>query len=158
MQNQNAELNGGESVLEYVIPKEGSNFWIDAMCIPKTSKNTEGAMKFIDFMCSTEIAYDNVEYIEYSTPHTEALKELGDEYINNNIYNPSAEILANCSPFAYLEPDVQENYNKAWESVRLASDGSYTKWIILGVAVVVVAAVVVIFVIRKKKMNKLKYE
>ena len=132
MQNQNAELNGGESVLEYVIPKEGSNFWIDAMCIPKTSKNTEGAMKFIDFMCSTEIAYDNVEYIEYSTPHTEALKELGDEYINNNIYNPSAEILANCSPFAYLEPDVQENYNKAWESVRLASDGSYTKWIILG--------------------------
>lgn len=158
MQNQNAELNGGESVLEYVIPKEGSNFWIDAMCIPKTSKNTEGAMKFIDFMCSTEIAYDNVEYIEYSTPHTEALKELGDEYINNNIYNPSAEILANCSPFAYLEPDVQENYNKAWESVRLTSDGSYTKWIILGVAVVVVAAVVVIFVIRKKKMNKLKYE
>ena len=158
MQNQNAELSGGESVLEYVIPKEGSNFWIDAMCIPKTSKNTEGAMKFIDFMCSTEIAYDNVEYIEYSTPHTEALKELGDEYINNNIYNPSAEILANCSPFAYLEPDVQENYNKAWESVRLASDGSYTKWIILGVAVVVVAAVVVIFVIRKKKMNKLKYE
>lgn len=158
MQNQNAELNGGESVLEYVIPKEGSNFWIDAMCIPKTSKNTEGAMKFIDFMCSTEIAYDNVEYIEYSTPHTEALKELGDDYINNNIYNPSAEILANCSPFAYLEPDVQENYNKAWESVRLASDGSYTKWIILGVAVVVVAAVVVIFVIRKKKMNKLKYE
>ena len=158
MQNQNAELNGGESVLEYVIPKEGSNFWIDAMCIPKTSKNTEGAMKFIDFMCSTEIAYDNVEYIEYSTPHTEALKELGDDYINNNIYNPSAEILANCSPFAYLEPDVQENYNKAWESVRLASDGSNTKWIILGVAVVVVAAVVVIFVIRKKKMNKLKYE
>ena len=158
MQNQNAELNGGESVLEYVIPKEGSNFWIDAMCIPKTSKNTEGAMKFIDFMCSTEIAYDNVEYIEYSTPHTEALKELGDDYINNNIYNPSAEILANCSPFAYLEPDVQENYNKAWESVRLASDGSYTKWIILGVAVVVVVAVVVIFVIRKKKMNKLKYE
>ena len=158
MQNQNAELNGGESVLEYVIPKEGSNFWIDAMCIPKTSKNTEGAMKFIDFMCSTEIAYDNVEYIEYSTPHTEALKELGDDYINNNIYNPSAEILANCSPFAYLEPDVQENYNKAWESVRLASDGSNTKWIILGVAVVVVAAVVVIFVTRKKKMTKLKYE
>ena len=37
MQNQNAELNGGESVLEYVIPKEGSNFWIDAMCIPTTS-------------------------------------------------------------------------------------------------------------------------
>ena len=160
MQNQNAELNGGKSVLEYVIPKEGSNFWIDAMCIPKTSKNTEGAMKFIDFMCSTEIAFDNVEYIEYSTPHTEALKELGDEYINNNIYNPSVEILANCDSFAYLEPDVQESYNKAWESVRLASKGgsSYTKWIVIGIVAVVIIAIVVVLILHKKKMNKIKYE
>ena len=161
MQNQNTELNGGESVLEYVIPKEGSNFWIDAMCIPTTSKNTEGAMKFIDFMCSTEIAYDNVEYIEYSTPHTEALNELGEDYINNNIYNPSAEILANCDPFAYLEPDTQAAYNKAWESVRLASkDGgsSYTKWIIIGVIAVAVVVAVVVFILRKNKLNKLKYD
>ena len=160
MQNQNAELNGGETVLEYVIPKEGSNFWIDAMCIPKTSKNTEGAMKFIDFMCSTEIAFDNVEYIEYSTPHTEALKELGEDYINNNIYNPSTEILANCDPFSYLEPDVQESYNKAWESVRLASKGgsSYTKWIVIGVVAAIIIILVVVFVLYKKKINKLKYD
>lgn len=161
MQNENAELNGGKSVLEYVIPKEGSNFWIDAMCIPTTSKNTEGAMKFIDFMCSTEIAYDNVEYIEYSTPHTEALNELGEEYINNNIYNPSAEILKNCTSFSYLEPDVQDAYNKAWESVRLASkDGqkSNTSWIIFGIVGAVAVVAIVAFVLYKKKMNKIKYE
>lgn len=161
MQNQNAELNGGESVLEYVIPKEGSNFWIDAMCIPTTSKNTEGAMKFIDFMCSTEIALDNVEYIEYSTPHTEALQELGEEYINNNIYNPSADILKNCDSFYYLEPDVQELYNKAWESVRLssASSGGVSWQMIVGIAAVaVIAAGVVIYILHRKKMNKIKYE
>ena len=161
MQNQNAELNGGKSVLEYVIPKEGSNFWIDAMCIPTTSKNTEGAMKFIDFMCSTEIAYDNVEYIEYSTPHTEALNELGEEYINNNIYNPSAEILKNCTSFSYLEPDIQDAYNKAWESVRLASkDGqkSNTSWIIFGIVGAVAVVAIVAFILYKKKMNKIKYE
>ena len=157
MQNQNAELNGGKSVLEYVIPKEGSNFWIDAMCIPKTSKNTEGAMKFIDFMCSTEIAYDNVSYIEYSTPHTEALEKLGDEYKNNTIYNPSADVLKNCTSFSYLEPKVQEEYNKAWESVRLQSNDSSSLWIIIVIAAVIVVAVVA-FVIYKKKVNKIKYE
>ena len=107
------------------------------------------------------IAYDNVEYIEYSTPHTEALNELGEDYINNNIYNPSAEILANCDPFAYLEPDTQAAYNKAWESVRLASkDGgsSYTKWIIIGVIAVAVVVAVVVFILRKNKLNKLKYD
>lgn len=162
MQNENAELNGGESVLEYVIPKEGSNFWIDAMCIPTTSKNTEGAMKFIDFMCSTEIAYDNVEYIEYSTPHTEALQELGDDYINNSIYNPSTEILENCDSFYYLEPNVQELYNKAWESVRLSSaskEGGVSWQVIVGiVAAVAIIAGIVIFILYKKKMNKIKYE
>ena len=118
-------------------------------------------MKFIDFMCSTEIAYDNVEYIEYSTPHTEALNELGEEYINNNIYNPSAEILSNCTSFSYLEPDIQEAYNKAWESVRLASkDGgnSGTTWIIFGIVGAVAVIAVVAFVLYKKKMNKIKYE
>ncbi len=157
MQNQNAELRGGKSVLEYVIPKEGSNFWIDAMCIPKTSENTEGAMKFIDFMCSTEIAYDNVSYIEYSTPHTQALEKLGEDYIKNPIYNPSPDILANCTSFSYLEPEVQDVYNKAWESVRLGSSNSNTIWIFVGI-VVVVAVIVVIFIIRRKKANKLKYE
>lgn len=166
MQNQNAELNGGESVLEYVIPKEGSNFWIDAMCIPTTSQNTEGAMKFIDFMCSTEIAFDNVEYIEYSTPHTEALQQLGEEYINNAIYNPSAEILENCDSFYYLEPEVQELYNKAWESVRLASatqtesdsDGGSWKLIAGIAAAAVIIVAIIIFVLYKKKMNRIKYE
>lgn len=161
MQNQNAELNGGESVLEYVIPKEGSNIWIDAMCIPTTSKNTEGAMKFIDFMCSTEIAYDNVSYIEYSTPQTEVLKELGDEYINNSIFNPSAETLENCSSFSYLEPDIQDAYNKAWESFRLSTAGEKGgTWKI--VTAVIAAAVIILavigYVIYKKRINKLKYE
>ena len=127
------------------------------MCIPKTSKNTEGAMKFIDFMCSTEIAYDNVSYIEYSTPHTEALEKLGDEYKNNTIYNPSADVLKNCTSFSYLEPKVQEEYNKAWESVRLQSNDSSSLWIIIVIAAVIVVAVVA-FVIYKKKVNKIKYE
>ena len=132
------------------------------MCIPTTSKNTEGAMKFIDFMCSTEIAYDNVEYIEYSTPHTEVLQELGEDYINNRIYNPSAEILENCDSFYYLESNVQELYNKAWESVRLASaskEGGVSWQVIVGiVAAVAIIAGIVIFVLYKKKMNKIKYE
>ncbi len=52
---------------------EGSNIWVDAMVIPKTSKNYDNAVKFIEFMCSTDIAFQNVDYICYSTPHSEAV-------------------------------------------------------------------------------------
>lgn len=55
--------------LEYVIPKEGSNVWIDSWVIPKNAQNKENAEKFINFMCRPKIALMNFEYLTYSTPN-----------------------------------------------------------------------------------------
>lgn len=41
--------------LEYVIPKEGSNVWIDGWVIPKNAEHKENAEAFINFMCKPEI-------------------------------------------------------------------------------------------------------
>ena len=54
--------------LGYAFPKEGSNKWFDALCIPKNAKHKENAEKFINFLCDPENAKENVEYIGYSTP------------------------------------------------------------------------------------------
>ena len=54
--------------LEYVIPKEGTNVWIDSWVISKNAPNKENGEKFIDFMCRPEIALMNFEFITYSTP------------------------------------------------------------------------------------------
>ena len=53
--------------LEYVIPKEGSNIWIDSWVIPKNAEHKENAEKFINFLCRPDIALKNFEYITYST-------------------------------------------------------------------------------------------
>ena len=58
--------------LEYVIPEEGSNVWIDGWVIPKNAPNVENAEKFINFMCRDDIALMNFEYITYSTPNVAA--------------------------------------------------------------------------------------
>ena len=39
--------------LAMFIPAEGTNIYIDAMCIPKGSRNKEAAEMFINFMCET---------------------------------------------------------------------------------------------------------
>ena len=65
--------------LEYVIPQEGSNFWVDAMVIPKTSKHKKEAELFINFMCDPEVAYKNAIYVGYSSPHSEVKKMLDPE-------------------------------------------------------------------------------
>ena len=60
MMNENSDL-------AYAVPDEGGNIWADAMVISKTTKY-RSAHLFIDFMCRTDIAKMNAEYIQYSTP------------------------------------------------------------------------------------------
>jgi spermidine/putrescine transport system substrate-binding protein len=49
--------------LEYVIPEEGTNLWLDSWVIPKNAKNKENAEKFINFLCRPDIALMNFEYM-----------------------------------------------------------------------------------------------
>lgn len=104
--------------LEYVIPKEGSNIWIDAWVIPKGAKNKENAEKFLDFMCRPEIAKMNFDYITYSIPNSEGRKLIEDEkYRNSTIAFPEYESLTNCETFKYLGPEVDDIYNEKWKEV-----------------------------------------
>ena len=76
-QRENADL-------EYVIPKEGTNVWIDSWVIPKNAENKENAEKFIDFMCRPDVALMNFEYITYSTPNDAAKELIEDEEIRTS--------------------------------------------------------------------------
>ena len=105
--------------LEYVIPKEGSNVWIDSWVIPKNSKNKENAEKFINFMCRPEIALMNFEYLTYSTPNLKAREMIEDEDIRNSkILFPEPEDLTNCETFQFLGDDVDSYYNELWNKVK----------------------------------------
>lgn len=55
--------------LDYSVPTEGSNMWIDSWMIAKTCKNQENAEKFLDFLCREDIAMKNFEYVYYATPN-----------------------------------------------------------------------------------------
>ncbi|CRZ34742.1 spermidine/putrescine transport system substrate-binding protein [Herbinix hemicellulosilytica] len=105
--------------LEYVVPKEGSNVWIDAWVIPKTSKNKEYAEAFINFMCKPEIALKNFEYITYSTPNMGARELIEDEEIKNSpIAFPPQEILDRCTAYKYLGEEVESLYIQKWNEVK----------------------------------------
>lgn len=108
---------GQNEDLAYVVPKEGSNKWVDSIVIPKYSQNTENAEKFIDFLCRPDIAKANTEYIEYSSPNTGALELLDAEYTENETYNPPQDVLDRCELFLDLG-DFIEVYNNAWLHVK----------------------------------------
>lgn len=104
--------------LEYVVPKEGSNVWIDSWVIPKNAKNKENAEKFLNFLCRADIAKKNFDYITYSTPN-KAAKELFDEETRNNkVAFPDNSVLDICETFHYLGADMENYYNDQWKKVK----------------------------------------
>ncbi|WP_195989406.1 ABC transporter substrate-binding protein [Clostridium sp. D53t1_180928_C8] len=103
--------------MKYVIPKEGSNKWVDALCIPTGAKNKAQAEAFINFLCDPENAKENVDYIGYSTPNTAAYDLLDEETKNNPAAYPSDKTLSKCTLFVDLDPEVLKLYEAAFTEV-----------------------------------------
>lgn len=111
-------LHGPQDVFAYVVPKEGSNFWVDSMVIPNNAKNPTAAHKFINFMTDPEISARNSEYIGYSSPNQDALAYLPDEMVNSHIAYPSQEVIDNCEIFK--DPgEFVGVYNRIWTEVTI---------------------------------------
>jgi spermidine/putrescine transport system permease protein len=111
-QRENADL-------VYVIPKEGTNVWIDSWVIPKNAENKENAEAFINFLCRADIALKNFEYITYSTPNKAARDLIADEEIKNSLaVFPDANTLKNCETFKYLGAENDELYSTLWNEVK----------------------------------------
>ena len=104
--------------LEYVIPEEGTNLWLDSWVIPKNAKNKENAEKWIDFMCRPEIAKANFEYITYPTPNKGAFELLDEDMQNNKAVFPDINSLKNSEVYKYLGDETDAVYNELWKEVK----------------------------------------
>ena len=104
--------------LEFVIPKEGTNVWIDSWVIPKNAPNYENALKWIDFMCKPEIALKNFDYITYGTPNTGAKELMDDDLKNNPIAFPDLSQYNGLETYVYLGEEADELYNTLWKDVK----------------------------------------
>ena len=104
--------------LEYVIPEEGTNYWIDSWVIPANAEHKENAEKWIDFLCRPDIAKKNFEYITYATPNTGAYDLLDDDLKNNKALFPDLDKLPNCEIIQYLGDDVDTIYNDMWKEIK----------------------------------------
>ncbi len=109
--------------LGFAIPREGFNYFVDAMCIPSNATNKEAAEMFINYMCETQVALKNIEYICYSTPHTGAYELLPDEVKNNPIFYPSDKELEKSEAFNALPESTTKTIDSLWTDI-MSNTGS----------------------------------
>lgn len=117
IQNEIKSL-GLDYSLEYVIPEEGTNLWLDNWVIPANAPNKENAEKWINFLCRPDIAKKNFDYITYPTPNKGAFDLLDPEIRNNKAVFPDTDSLKNSEVYKYLGDQVDTLYNEAWKEVK----------------------------------------
>ncbi len=106
-----ADMMGENEDLDYSVPKEGSNIWVDSMVIPKTCNNEEGANAFINFMLKPSSLAKNAEYVGYSTPLKDPEKYLDASIVEDERFYPPQSVLNKLEYYENLEPEMLQYYN-----------------------------------------------
>ena len=140
--------------LEFCYPEEGTNIFVDSICIPSGCENFDGALKYINFLMDPEIALSNAWYIGYASPNTAVLndKEYAETLGSNEYLYPSKENMPDVEYYHNLPQETLTMFADLWNEIKVS--GSSNTHIYIGFAVVagiIIISAVYGAVIKKKR-------
>ena len=109
----------------FFMPNEGTNLWCDAMVVPSNARNIELAHEFINFVCSYDAAYENSEYVGYTSPNSEVMDTLSGEggtYEGINAYLPRADYELD-EVFVY-NAETRKIISNLWSKVKITASNA----------------------------------
>ncbi len=146
--------------LEFFYPSEGTNLYVDAMCIPKCSRNKTIAERYINYMCMPEAAIPNAEYTYYASPNT-AVRD-NPEYIEymGEIKDDAYEKMygtenVHATAYVNLSDEKLALINTLWEDLKADIKVSPTIYALCIIIVVTLASMATFFGIRKRLRRKM---
>ena len=144
--------------LEFFYPEEGTNLYVDAMCIPKSSRNKTIAERYINYMLSEEPAVANAEYTYYASPNR-VVRE-NEEYIEymNEIKEGGFDLMYDTdaiptSSYRNLSGEKLLLINTLWEELKSDITVSAGIYVLCGVIIGTLVCLGIFFAVRKKKRN-----
>ena len=154
------------SDLEFFYPKEGTNIYVDAMCVPKNAQHPDIAMEYINFMCETEIAVENALYTYYASPLTTVQEDPDYQAGMAEVREDAIEILygemaqaaknnENTQAYLNLSTEGLERLNLLWEQLKAKSRVGTGIYVGCAVILAALVALVIYHVIRKRRWSKL---
>ncbi len=106
--------------IKFVVPKEGSDMWVDTMVVTAASGNKDGAMAFLNYVLRPEIHKWVAENILYKVPNQKAMEALDPKFAQQypNIGMTPADLMA-MEQMRDLG-DAQKDYTKAVTEITSA--------------------------------------
>ena len=141
--------------LEFVYPKEGTNYFVDAMCIPKGTQNKRAAELYINYILEPDVALENAEYIYYASPHSEVINNPEYSLFENEIIYPSEETLKNTQMFEDLPTETLQLMTSYWDDLKIGGYDYTTYYVCFALAIV---GIIVLTIYRNHKKRKYDYD
>ncbi len=139
--------------LAFVYPKEGTNIFVDAMCVPSTSENKDIAEAFMNFVLEPEWAKEIAEYIAYACPNIAVTEDETYEYYQDEILYPNTDEMTTYY-FENLDVETLRYSNSLWEKMKVESSSGNGIYVFAAVIVGGVALICVFSAIKKRKLRK----
>lgn len=136
----------------FVIPEEGTNFFVDAICIPATSQHKREAEAYINFLCDPEIAGENMNYVGYSTPISAAKEYMDEETLESPMHYPDDEVLENTEAFTDLPTDISKLVDTLWAEVKMGGPGDSI--VLVAIILVFFGTYVAILIYKRRKRKR----
>ncbi len=105
--------------LAFYYPKEGTNIFVDAVCVPKSCRNYKAAMLYIDFLLEPDIALANAEYIGYASPNKAVVENADYYYYKNKILYPDDKDIPPVQYYHDMDDETRSYYENLWIDVKL---------------------------------------
>lgn len=105
-------------VVEYSIPKEGSEVWFDMLLIPADAKNAKNAHRFINFVMQPDVIAEITDYVWYANPNKDATSLIDQEIANNPAIYPTPETKANLFISEQVDPNIAKVRNRVWTEIK----------------------------------------
>jgi len=139
--------------LSFVYPAEGTNIFVDAMCIPTSSKNPELAEMYINFMLEPEVGLANIEYIGYSTPNDAVYELLDEETKNDPIRYPDESVISRAEYFVNTSAELSAYMDEKWTEI-LTADERYSRMLMPMVLAGCLLAIILLNVFRTLRKHR----
>lgn len=143
--------------LAFVYPEEGTNIFVDSMCIPKNAQNKKAAELYINFLLGEDVALANAEYLYYASPNKTVVNNEDYSLKDEKILYPDKDDMPKTVYFENLEPETLKLMSDLFRDLKATGNEKGNLVVYLGIgAVILIAAGSLVFVqLKKKKKEKL---
>ncbi len=141
--------------IEFFVPEEGTNFFVDAMCVPKNAEHKTEAELYINYMCDPEIAGANMDFVGYATPETAAKAYISEELTESKIFYPDDELLEKTEIFVNLPTETAELLDTLWAEVKMGGPGESAVLVAIILGFLALYIAVIVWKKRKAKLESM---